>query len=406
MNQSTVELTRPVRLPRDRSFEQQLRQLVDRQFERDAPQRSKVQLLLKGCLPMSDVRTLFLEMLPSLLVHNRVLIAELLTKAPTGQARAKIVPIVAANFGDNLEDSYPHLFLRFLRALAVPEELIARACREVDARTRDEVYRLERMRWCELLGRLLVSETLPPVAFPPLVEALRLHYGVPENDLRYFTIHASQHPHAVGLLFRVCSEEAWTQYDRRALVDTVRDCHDQGRYQEYVCRLAATRAYAYAGSPLVEEDAEPEGGKETLAPPEMSDDAMTPLVSIYREQLYRENVALPCLIRWTHSLVDRVNVWNVARFEYGMASMPSFTSILRGAVPPAVYNVSATPEGDVSHLIMSNIVEHAERTPLELASLGPCHASCSEYAVRRTLQSRFILKHVGYWRSLAARAAA
>ncbi len=227
-------------------FETALRQHVDAHYEREPAPDNPFQRLIRGELSQRDCCAAFAGLWPSLVTFNRVLLPRLLAKAPSVPLRVELMNVIAQEYGPALDVAHPVLLKNFLTALGVdPIDLPWDTDIEYGP-TRAEVAMLRGFSWCELLARILVGESVGPVAFPAVAAALEQSYGLSGFALRYFTVHAKTDKKDTEILFSLLRREAVTADDRERVFTVIDRSFEEGRYKLYGCRLDGTTDYRYA----------------------------------------------------------------------------------------------------------------------------------------------------------------
>lgn len=229
------------------SFETTLRLLVDSKYRRRPSQDNPLWRLVNDELPLAECRAFYVRERASLGVFNRVLLARLLSVAPSAEVRRELMPVISVEFGLAVESAHPRMYDRFLRALGVGSGELRASPNPIDPAhpCREEIEALGRMSWCELLARLLVGETQGPVVFPPIVAALKRNYGLSDADLTYFSIHATHDKKDAEILFGLLGQEAKTEADREAVLAALEDAFSSGRYARTACLLEAEPQYTF-----------------------------------------------------------------------------------------------------------------------------------------------------------------
>lgn len=226
-------------------FETAVRQRVDRHYEREVASDNPFQRLIRGELSQRDCRAVFAGLWPSLVTFNRVLLPRLLAKAPNVPLRVELMNVIAQEYGPALDVAHPVLLKNFLMALGVdPADLPWDTDIEYGP-SRAEVAMLRGFSWCELLARMLVGESVGPVAFPAVAAALDQYYGLSGFALRYFTVHAKTDKKDTEILFGLLRREAATEADRQRVFAVIDRSFEEGRYKLYGCRLDGTTDYRY-----------------------------------------------------------------------------------------------------------------------------------------------------------------
>ncbi|MCG8424403.1 MAG: iron-containing redox enzyme family protein [Proteobacteria bacterium] len=173
------------------------------------------------------------------------MIARILQAAPTPEARTAVLPVIDVEFGPPLDNAHPRIFEEFLVALGTPAEDVTPDPDLDNGPCREEVAALRSMSWCELLARILVGETQGPVVFPVISEALSRNYGLTKKEIFYFTLHAAHDKKDTEILIRLIVEQARTETDRRAVIETINRSFDEGRYTIHACQLEPEPRYSY-----------------------------------------------------------------------------------------------------------------------------------------------------------------
>jgi pyrroloquinoline quinone (PQQ) biosynthesis protein C len=228
------------------SFEVQLRVLADAKFCRAATDDNPFVRLHKGELSREEVQTVYLGMLESIWVFNRVLLSRVLALAPSVEARAELLPVVSVEFGPPIDNAHPVILQRFLRKLGLPEAAIAEPSSFSSPDAMREAESIRRMTWLELLSRLLVGETMGPKVFTPIADSLRRFYGLAKEDVFYFYLHAQHDRRDVEILFPLIARHAVSDADREQVLRTLNRSYDEGRYRLYGCALRGAADYQYA----------------------------------------------------------------------------------------------------------------------------------------------------------------
>ena len=232
----------------DKQFELQLRNQIDAKYARPVEGDNPFAQLLLGKLSLTEVRDVYLGMFDSLMVFNRVLLPRLLEKSPDLEARVELMSVIAVEYGPHLEDAHPVLFMDFLEAVGADRAPLMSKVIDLEApANRAEVEFMQSASWVELLGRILVGESLGPMVFPAISEALATHYGLKGGALAYFDIHSVHDKKDAEVLFDMIRRYAVSDSDKKKVFDIVDRSFDQGRYKQYGCALpGTTAAYSYS----------------------------------------------------------------------------------------------------------------------------------------------------------------
>lgn len=229
-----------------RAFELQMRMLADSKFRRAATDDNPFVRLQRDELPIAEVQAVYLGMLESLWVFNRVLLSRVLAMAPSVEARAELLPVVSVEFGPPIENAHPEIFRRFLRKLGLTAEATAEPTSFDSVDAAREASAMRQMTWLELLARLLVGETMGPKVFMPIAHALQKSYGLTREDVFYFYLHAQHDRRDTEILFALIGRYATSERDREQVLRTMNRSYDEGRYRLYGCALKGATEYQYA----------------------------------------------------------------------------------------------------------------------------------------------------------------
>lgn len=230
----------------DKGFELRLRQRLDEKFEREPAPENPLPRLLDGTMPLAELRTYYRSMWGSLMVFNRVLLARLLERAPTLPVRCEVLEVVLPEFGRNLRDAHPLYFRNFLEALGVPRRELEWDFDLENGPWAEEVKMLREYTWPQILARIIVGESIGPVAFNAVADACRKYHKLPEYAVAYFAIHAVHDKKDTEILFNVAANSILTPEDQKSVMDTIDWSFERGRYKDYGCKLPDTEGYRYA----------------------------------------------------------------------------------------------------------------------------------------------------------------
>lgn len=230
----------------NKDFELALRKLIDEKYDRAPAADNPILQLIQGELPLAGCRDFYGGMFQSLMVFNRVLLPRLLSTAPSVPLRVELMGVIAQEYGPQLDDAHPVLFLNFLSSIGVETASYDWSFDLERGPCAQEVKLLRELSFVELLARILVGESLGPVVFPAVADALKRNYGLGDNAVAYFGIHAVTDKKDAELLFDLVRREARTEPQQRAVLKVVEDSFEFGRYRIYGCKLPGTTSYRYA----------------------------------------------------------------------------------------------------------------------------------------------------------------
>jgi hypothetical protein len=227
-------------------FELALRRQIDARFRRRPDPQNPFVRLLAGEMRLDECRSIFRNMLGSLLTFNQVLLPRLLRNAPTVECRVQLMEVIAQEYGvKGPRDAHPMLFVNFLQALGleVSEAGMAEAV-QTDA-VRAEALYLRGLSFPQLLARILVGESLGPKVFAPIAAALRRSFNLTPKATLYFTLHAQHDKADAEVLFRMLAREARTAEQRAAAQAVIDESYSSGRYAMYGCALSDRIDYSF-----------------------------------------------------------------------------------------------------------------------------------------------------------------
>lgn len=230
----------------NKAFELALRKRIDAKFDREPRPDNPILRLINGEMQLPELRAYYKGMWQSLVVFNRVLLARLLERAPTLPIRCEVLEVVIPEFGRNLRDAHPLYFRNFLEALGVPRRELDWDFDLESGPWAAEVKLLRGFTWPQILGRIVVGESIGPVTFNAVAAACQKHHKLADYALAYFTIHAVHDKKDTEILFDIVSRSVLTPADEEQMVQVVDLSFDNGRYLDYGCRLPDTEGYRYA----------------------------------------------------------------------------------------------------------------------------------------------------------------
>jgi hypothetical protein len=164
--------------------------------------------------------------------------------------------VVAQEFGTKLDVAHPQYMRRFLLAMGAAESDVPWTVSiDDDSAAAEEARMIQGFDFVELLGRILVGESLGPTVFPAIADALRDSFELAEDSLTYFRTHAIADKRDADVLFKMIAAHARDESARARVVRVIRMSFTQGRYLFYACRHAGSSEYRFA--PLYESQGAP-----------------------------------------------------------------------------------------------------------------------------------------------------
>jgi pyrroloquinoline quinone (PQQ) biosynthesis protein C len=231
----------------EKVFERDLREYFDAMYQRPPGESNSVADIVRGQLPLEDIRTFYSSLWPSLQVFNRVLLPRLLMSAPDFQLRLEISEVIVPEFGTNVGQAHPTLFYNLLEGLGCDTDQIPFNEQLDTPEAEEEEKWLRDLSWVELLARILCGESLGPKVFEAIASSLRDNYDVSSNALAYFTIHANHDKRDTEILFSLIPKSAKTDADRKAVWNLIEHSFEkQKRYRECGCNLPGKSDYSYS----------------------------------------------------------------------------------------------------------------------------------------------------------------
>jgi len=222
-------------------FELELRRIADGFFERPGMPDYPLKALQEGNLPLESLRRWYTEdrhWERSYLFFNQCLLPTLLEKCPDEEGRASLWSLIEFEFGaGRVEHAHPNYMRRFYMSIGVPEDQLPLSLDLSDALIRQEYDRLQAADFLELLvGRFLAAELVGPKVFAAYVDALKVHYGLTDEDVEFFTIHGNQDVSDADVLFKMISRYARTADKREMVRASLQKYFDRDRAKSY-CAL-------------------------------------------------------------------------------------------------------------------------------------------------------------------------
>lgn len=220
-------------------FEMELRRRCDRMYERSSPPGNPMMKLMEGTLTLEEAHRFWGGHWDAVLVFNEITLPRLLERCPDLDGRVKLWNAIYPEYGrGQLSRAHPYLTRVFLQALGIPEARCPwRLDRSKPAVAR-QIARLEAMEWIEfLVFGFLGPETVGPKVFGLVEAAITRHFGIPKEQLRFFSVHYREDQRDSEIIFPLIARYAATADAQRRALDALDRFYNLERYLHYACAL-------------------------------------------------------------------------------------------------------------------------------------------------------------------------
>jgi threonine synthase len=223
------------------AFEQQLRELCDQVYA--TPSRLGVDnpmvRLRQGQLSRTEARDFWAARWNRVLVLTRYILPNLLRRSPDFRHSVTLCRSIQVEYGGgDFDKAHPVLYRRFLSALGVPPTSCPMSLPMDDPAVLRDVRRIEEQSWLELVGEFLARETVGPKVFAGIAGELRRQFGLTDDDVAWFTVHAAQDQDDADDMFRLVRSLGVTASAQRTLRSAMLGWFENNPW--YCCDLGET----------------------------------------------------------------------------------------------------------------------------------------------------------------------